>query len=82
MISRYLSVVASSSAFAFSSTLGTYMFFKTVDLMTNMIAIVNKIRKMVEDDQITPKESNNEPYMCSLRVCGKFNFYLDICMKS
>ena len=59
------------------------MFFKTVGLMTNMIiATVNKIRKMEEDDQITPKESNNEPYMCSFRASGKFNLYLNICMKS
>ena len=58
------------------------MFFKTVGLIRNMIATVNKIRKMEEDDQITPKESNNEPHMCNLRARGKFNFYLDICMKS
>ena len=58
------------------------MFFKTVGLMTNIIATVNKIRKMEEDDQITPKETYNEPYICSSRVSGKFNFYLDICMKS
>ena len=33
---------------------------------------------MEEDESTTPIESDNEPYICSLRVGGKFNFYLEI----
>ena len=55
------------------------------DRMINIIATVktNKEhwRKMEEDESTTPIESDNEPYICSLRVGGKFNFYVKICMK-
>ena len=36
---------------------------------------------MEENESTTPTELDNEPYICSLRVGGKFNFYLEICMK-
>ena len=29
---------------------------------------------MEEDESTTPTESDNEPYICSLRVGGKFQF--------
>ena len=51
------------------------------DRMINIIATVKTTRKMEEDESTTPTESDNEPYISSLRVGGKFNFYLEICMK-